>query len=338
MIPSVSIRRATRDNGDVSASIEHRRIEANGIRMHIAEIGSGPLVVLLHGFPELWYSWRRQLVALAAAGYRAVAPDQRGYGQTDQPAEIEAYSMPHLVGDLIGLLDALGEERAVVVGHDWGAPVAWNAALWRPDRVRGVVGLSVPFRPRGPRSPLARFRANPDGPQFYQLYFQEPGVAEADLQRDVRASIRLILYAASGDCPVIPSMMVPRGERFLGAARAPDRLADWLSEADIDTYTAEFERTGFSGGLNWYRNIDRNWELAAPWQGARIEVPALFMVGDRDVVYHFPGSQELIANLASYVPRLRQTPVLEGCGHWTQQERPAEVNSALLEFLSSCAD
>jgi pimeloyl-ACP methyl ester carboxylesterase len=302
--------------------------------MHVAEAGSGPLVVLLHGFPELWYSWRHQLAALADAGFHAVAADQRGFGQTDRPEAIEAYSMLHLVGDVIGLLDAMREERAVVVGHDWGAPVAWNSALWRPDRVRGVVGLSVPFRPRGPRPPLDAFRGV-EGPQFYQLYFQEPGVAEAEFERDVRRSIRLLLFGASGDNPILPSMMVRTGEGLLGTVSAPERLPGWLDESDIDMYTAEFERTGFSGGLNWYRNIDRNWELAAPWQGARIEVPALFMVGDRDVVYHFPGSRDLIGRLATHVPQLRQTLVVEGCGHWIQQERAADVNRALLEFLST---
>jgi pimeloyl-ACP methyl ester carboxylesterase len=242
--------------------------------------------------------------------------------------------MPNLVGDVIGLLDALDEERAVMVGHDWGAPVAWSTALWRPDRVRGVVGLSVPYRPRGARSPLAAYR-DADGPQFYQLYFQAPGEAEADLQRDVRSSIRLILYAASGDSRVIPSMMVPQGGRFLAETPVPEELPAWVSSTDVDVYTAEFERTGFSGGLNWYRNIDRNWELSAPWQGALVQVPALFMVGDRDVVYHFRGAKELIARLRDYVPRLTQTLVVEGCGHWIQQERSVDVNRALLSFLST---
>jgi len=319
-----------------ATDVQHRIVNTNGIQMHVAEAGAGPLVALLHGFPELWYSWRHQLTTLADAGYHAVAPDQRGYGQTDRPQAIDAYTMPHLVGDLIGLLDALQEERAVVVGHDWGAPVAWNAALWRPDRVRGVVGLSVPFRPRGERPPLAFFRGA-EGPQFYQLYFQEPGVAEADLQSDVRRSLRLITYGASGDAPAVPSMMVGRGERFLGAVPVPEVLPPWIDEADIDVYTTEFERTGFSGGLNWYRNIDRNWELAAPWHGARVEVPALFMVGDRDVVYHFPGSRDLISRLATFVPRLTRTLILEGCGHWIQQERAADVNRALLDFLASLA-
>src|SRR3984893_8068208 len=163
--------------------MQHRFIETNGIRMHVAEAGSGPLVVLLHGFPESWYSWRHQLTALSDAGFHAVAPDQRGYGQTDRPGDIAAYSMFHPAGDLCGWLDALGEGQAVVVGHDWGAPVAWHTALFRPDRLRGVAGLSVPFRPGRERAPQAVQRA-PLGDRFYQIYFQQPGVAEADLERN----------------------------------------------------------------------------------------------------------------------------------------------------------
>jgi pimeloyl-ACP methyl ester carboxylesterase len=312
--------------------LQHRFVETNGVRLHLVEAGEGPPVVLLHGFPESWYSWRHQLAALAEAGFRAVAPDQRGYGQSDRPEPIEAYTIFHLVGDVIGLLDALGEERAVVVGHDWGGPVAWNAALFRPDRLRGVVGLSVPYLPRGGRSPLGTYRAAP-GERFYQLYFQEPGVAEADLERDVRGTLRRALYGLSGDSPVVPDMLVREGLGFLGEIEAPDQLPAWTNEADVDVYAAEFRRTGFAGGLNWYRNIDRNWALSAPWQGAAVMVPALYVVGDRDVVYHFPRVRDLIANLPRFVPKLTRSIVLPGCGHWTQQERPAEVNQALLDFL-----
>jgi pimeloyl-ACP methyl ester carboxylesterase len=311
--------------------VEHRFVDTNGIRMHVAEAGSGPLVVLLHGFPESWYSWRHQLRALSEAGYRVVAPDQRGYGQTDRPESIDKYSMFHLVGDVIGLLDALGEEQAVVVGHDWGAPVAWQTALLRPDRVRGVVGLSVPFRPRGSRAPLSTYQS-PPGQTFYQIYFQQPGVAEADLERDVRGSMRR-LYGISVENPPVSVAMVREGRGFLGDGEVPDRLPPWISDADIDFYTSEFERTGFAGGLNWYRNIDRNWELSAPWQGANVTTPALYVVGDRDLVYHFPGTKELIARLQNYVPGLTRTIILEGCGHWTQQERWVDVNEAILEFL-----
>ncbi|HEY2592373.1 MAG TPA: alpha/beta hydrolase [Chloroflexota bacterium] len=317
--------------------VAHRFVETNGIRMHIAEAGSGPLVVLLHGFPESWYSWRHQLAALSEAGFHVVAPDQRGYGQTDRPEAVEDYTMFHLVGDVIGLLDALGGQQAVVVGHDWGAPVAWHTALWRADRVRGVAGLSVPYRPRGNRPPLTVLREL-RGEGFYQIYFQQPGVAEADLQRDVRATIRMTLYGASGQSPIVPDMIIRPGQRFLniGQSGAAVPLPDWVEDKDVDFYTAEFERTGFTGGLNWYRNIDRNWELTAPWVGAQITPPALFVVGDRDVVYHFPGGgPAMLDSLRAAVPNLKQGVVLEGCGHWTQQERSADVNRLLLDFLRS---
>ena len=320
--------------------IAHRTVEANGIRIHLAEAGSGPLVVLCHGFPESWYSWRHQLPALAEAGYHAVAPDMRGYGQTDRPKAIESYTLFHLVGDMVGVLDALGAEKAVIAGHDWGAPVAWHAALFRPDRFRGVIGLSVPFRPRGPTRPTSVMPKS-ETSQFYQLYFQTPGVAEAELERDPRRSHRAVLFSASGDVPARPGSreggnevgMVPRSGGFLTRLVDPERLPGWITEADVDFYAGEFARTGFSGGLNWYRNIDRNWELMAPYSGAQVTVPALYIAGDRDLVVAFRGMDKLIRNLKAFVPQLRETIILPGCGHWTQQERPAEVNAAMIGFL-----
>jgi pimeloyl-ACP methyl ester carboxylesterase len=316
-------------------AVQHRMIETNGIRMHVAEQGEGPAVLLCHGFPESWYSWRHQLQALAEAGFRAIAPDMRGYGQTDAPAEIDRYSMFHLVGDMVGLLDALGLERAAIVGHDWGAPVAWHAALLCPDRFRGVAGLSVPFRPRlaGGGPPTARMPRRDDA-VFYQLYFQDPGVAEADLGRDVRRSL-LTLFglqfqrgAQGGEVGMVP---LDRG--MIGSAPAQPGLPPWLGEDDVAFYTAEFQRTGFRGPLNWYRNIDRNWELLAPFAGAKISCPALYVAGDQDLVVHFPGMDQLIANLSQWIPRLTRTVMLPGCGHWTQQERAPEVNAALIAFL-----
>ena len=313
------------------SDVTHRDIKTNGIRMHVAEAGEGPLVVMLHGFPEGWYSWRHQLAALSEGGFHAVAPDQRGYGQTDRPAEIEKYSMLHLVGDVIGLLDALEESQAVVVGHDWGAPVAWSTALWRPDRITGVVGLSVPFRRRGPRPPLDVYR-EVLGERFYQIYFQEPGVAERELESDVRRTLLAVLWGASGEAPSVYDGMV-REEGLVASFGAADHLPAWLNEADLDYFVKQFQSTGFAGGLNWYRNINRNWELSAAWQGALVTPPALHMVGDRDLVFHFPGGKESASTLKTLVPNLTQTMVLEGCGHWIQQERPAQVNSALLEFV-----
>src|SRR5256712_8247974 len=215
-------------------TITHRTVETNGIRMHVAEAGSGPLVVMCHGFPESWYSWRHQLAALAEAGYHAVAPDMRGYGQTAAPAEIEAYTLLPLVGDIVGLVDALGEKTAVVAGHDWGAPVAWHSALLRPDVFRAVIGLSVPFRPRSPVRP-STLMPQTDDAIFYQLYFQTPGVAEAELQRDVRSTMRRMAYSGSGDSPARERLgMVSRTGGFLDATIDPETLPPWITEADID--------------------------------------------------------------------------------------------------------
>ena len=275
--------------------------------MRVAEAGSGPLVILCHGFPETSYSWRHQLPALAAAGFHAVAPDLRGYGGSEAPGRVEDYTLLHLVGDALALLDALGDEQAVIAGHDWGAPLAWHAALLRPDRFRAVIGLSVPYRPRGTARPTSLMPQTADA-QFYQLYFQTPGVPEAELERDVRGTLRRLLYWASGDAPPTsgaggPVGMVRRSGGLLDGMSDPELLPPWLTERDVDAYAVEFARTGFRGPLNWYRNIDRNWELSAPFAGARVTVPALYVVGDRDLVVRFPGMDKLIAALPRYVPR-----------------------------------
>src|ERR1700688_2171058 len=264
--------------GTTVGEIKHRTVETNGIHMHIAESGAGPPVVLCHGFPESWYSWRHQLHALAEAGFHAIAPDMRGYGQTDRPEQIDRYTLLHHVGDVVGLLDALGTETAVIVGHDWGAPVAWYAALLRPDRFRGVIGLSVPFIPRQPVRPTSIMPQTEDA-QFFQIYFQSPGIAESELEHDVRLSIRSFLYSASGEGREEGATdgreidMVPRRGGFLSRLTNPASLPHWLTEADVDFYVREFARTGFRGGLNWYRNMDRNWELQAPMSGVQVDSP-----------------------------------------------------------------
>lgn len=323
-------------NGHTANEVGHRVVETNDIQMHIVEQGEGPLVVLLHGFPEFWYSWRHQLPALAAAGYRAVAVDLRGYGQTDRPAKVEQYSQLHLVGDVIGLLDALGEDQAVLVAHDFGTSVAWNSALLRPDRIRGVVAMGVPYLPRGPVSALTMMRgALGDG--FYMQYVQEPGVADAELVKDVRANLIRFFHWGFGDSPQVetPTMpVVPEGGGLLDLMPDTTALPGWLTEADLDRYVAEFTRTGFTGGLNWWRTIDLSWELMAPWQNAPVTTPALFMHGERDGSVQLPGMAELIGNLQFLVPNLTRTVVLPEVGHWTQQERPEEVNAELLKFLN----
>jgi len=314
--------------------ITHQTVIVNGIRMHVAEDGDGPLVVLLHGWPELWYSYRSQLEALAGAGYHAVAPDQRGFGQTDAPMAIEDYTLLHTAGDVVGLIAALGEERAVVVGHDWGSAVASAVGLFRPDIVRGVVLLSVPYGPRDEVDVLTSLKETL-GPNNYQEFFQEPGVAEKVLEEDVGQSVRSALIGASGDAPSVNTLAdVSTGELFAGVTPSTP-LPSWLSEEDVAYYTSEYTRTGYRGGLNWYRNSRRNWELMASWHGAPLLPPSMFIAGDRDLVYHWPGIKELVGVLQDVsMPNLTKTATLEGCGHWTQQERPTDVNQLLLEFLA----
>jgi pimeloyl-ACP methyl ester carboxylesterase len=313
--------------------IEHRVVEVNGLRMRLAEAGSGPLVVLLHGFPESWYSWRHQLRALADAGFHAVAPNQRGYPGTGSPAAVADYTMMHLVGDVVGLIGALGEQNAAVIGHDWGAPVAWHTALLRPDLVRGVGGLSVPFSARTPVPALTATRAR-FGDTFYQLYLQRPGVEE-DFESDLVESYRRILFGLSGDNPEVRRLLITEGQRFFDGWISPDELPAWLTERDVAAYVEEFAESGFLGPLNWYRNIDRNWALTAPWEGAQITPPALFLAGDRDPVMSWYDTSTLEASLRTVVPNLRRFQLEPGAGHWIQQERPEVTNAALVEFATA---
>lgn len=321
--------------------IRHRQIQVGDLSMHVAEAGQGPLVLLCHGFPECWYSWRHQLRALAAAGYRAVAPDMRGYGQTGTPAPVEAYSMLHLVGDMTGLVAALGEKRAVIVGHDWGSLVAWNAALLRPDTFHAVVGMSVPFLPRLPVKPTAMMKAMAGDRFLYILYFQEPGKAEAELDARAREMMRGMLFTVSGDVDLAQfkkMMELPKTAGFLDGLTQPEKLPAWLTEEDFEVYASTFERTGFRGGLNWYRNFDRNWELLAAFADRRITVPALFIGGLRDAVVTGPelaGESPAVQMLGSFCDDLRGKVLIEGAGHWNQQEAPEATNAALLEFLAS---
>jgi pimeloyl-ACP methyl ester carboxylesterase len=312
--------------------IAHRIVKTNGINMHIAEAGEGPLVLLIHGFPESWYSWRHQLPALADAGFHAVAPDVRGYGRTDAPGPIEAYSMKNMTADYVGLLDALGEETAVIVGHDWGAPMAWNSAVLYPDRYRAVVGMSVPYTQRPPLPPTQLFKQMFGDNFFYILYFQEPGKAEAELEANVRRSMRLFLYTASGDVDADANFwQKPKDAKFLDGMPEPKQLPPWLTEADLDYFTGEFQRTGFSGGLNRYRNMDRDWEELPQLAGAKVKQPALFIAGDKDgVIAMNPAGIEMMKQSCD---DLRKVVLLPGAGHWTQQERPAEVNAELIAFL-----
>jgi pimeloyl-ACP methyl ester carboxylesterase len=312
--------------------VSHRTVAVGDLSMHIAEAGSGPLVLLLHGFPECWYSWRHQLSALAAAGYHAVAPDQRGYGPTGGPTRADHYTMLHLVGDVIGLMDALGQERAVVAGHDWGAPVAWNTALLRPDRVCGVIGLSVPYTARGGARPVETLQAV-FGDGFYICYFQQPGVADAELSRDPRATFRRLLTAASGEGTPAGVPVIPQGRGFLDLCPEPAGLPGWLTEDDIEVFVESFAVSGFTGPLNWYRAMDLSWELMGAWHHAPVTVPAAFMAGDRDLTVSFLGGAAILDNLRGVAPDLREARLLPGCGHWIQQERPGDVTETMLTFL-----
>jgi pimeloyl-ACP methyl ester carboxylesterase len=308
-----------------------RTIAVNGIEMFLLEEGEGPLVVLCHGWPELSYSWRHQIPALAAAGFHVVAPDMRGFGRTSAPAEIEAYSIFHNVGDMVALVAALGETQAVIVGHDWGAPVAWHAAMFRPDIFTKVAGLSVPPPFRGRGRPLETLRAG-GITNFYWQYFQPPGAAEAEFEADVALTMRTVL-AGRGFSDPSAHQFVEEGKGFLAGGSRDQPLPGWLTEADLDTFTKIYTRSGFRGGLNWYRNIDRNWELTAAWQDAQIHQPSLFLAGSRDGVITGLIGAKRVADMERVLPNLKAKIILDGAGHWVQQERPDEVNAALIDFL-----
>ena len=310
-----------------------RTISANGIEIFLLEQGTGPLVVLCHGWPELSYSWRHQIPAIAAAGFHVVAPDMRGFGRTTAPADIHAYSIFDTVGDMVALVAALGEKQAMIVGHDWGAPVAWHAALFRPDMFTAVAGLSVPPPFRGWARPLDTLRENGVS-NFYWQYFQTPGVAEGEFERDIGLTMRTLLGRGFSDPAA--SLFIQDGKGFLGDATTDRPLPGWLSETDHAYFTEAYQKSGFRGGLNWYRNIDRNWELTAPWHGAQIHQPALFIAGSKDAVITGFGAKR-VADLEPILPNLRQKLIIDGAGHWIQQERPDEVNAALIAFLKENA-
>jgi pimeloyl-ACP methyl ester carboxylesterase len=309
-----------------------RTAHVNGVDLHIVEAGEGPTVVLAHGFPELSYSWRHQIPALAEAGYRVIAPDQRGYGRSTRPDAVDQYDIVHLTGDLLALLDDIGEERAFFVGHDWGSIVVWNMALLAPERVRGVVGMSVPFLPRPPMPPVQIMRQVFQDAFFYIVYFQEPGVADAELGADPAETMTRLLCSVSvpedgADNSALFAANDGRG--FVERLPKPDALPGWLSQAELDHYVEEFTRTGFTGGINWYRNLDRNWELTPQLEGATVTVPSLFIGGTQDPVLLMSPPDATVGFLSDH----RGNVLVDGAGHWVQQEKPQEVNAALLGFL-----
>ena len=312
-----------------------RYIESNGINMRIAEAGDGPLVVLAHGWPESWYSWRHQLTGLAAAGFHAVAPDMRGYGGTDAPADVPDYRIDKLTADMVGVLDALGAETATIVGHDWGSPVAQSAAYAHPDRFTSLVMMSVPYRERAAQNPMETMSATFGDNFFYILYHNEAGgVAEQEYDSDPRGILsRLYLSPTSPREPAEVTDPKRAAGGWIPRLGAPKGLPDWLSQADLDYVVSQFEHAGFRGGVNYYRNIGPNWELTAGREDETIKVPTLFLAGSRDVVIAGATKESLEAMMSPLIPDLRGVVLVPEIGHWIQQEAPEETNAALLEFL-----
>lgn len=315
------------------SSHQHRIFLLDGIRIHAVEAGAGPLVVLLHGFPESWRSWRHQLGPLADAGYRALALDVRGYGCSSRPTAVEAYAMRALVDDVVGVIRAAGEERATVVGHDWGASIAWHTALLHPEVCAGVAGLSVPYTPpprHRPTETFARFAGA--GRQFYMQYFQEPGRAEAEIEPDVRGWLAGIYRGWGPERHALEDIAFVRDDRRIRDAFDPATPSPpWMTARDFDLLVAEFEATGLTGGLNRYRAMDHDWEDLAEHQGAPVTVPALFVGGGLDVSVQLAAKP--IARFEQTLPALWRSVVLDGAGHWIAEEKPDEVTELLLAFL-----
>ena len=315
-------------------NITNRKIATNGIELNVAEQGpkqgKGPLVLMCHGFPESWYSWRHQFQMLADAGYHAVAPDMRGYGDSDKPQDISAYNQREVMNDIIGLIPALGYESTIVFGHDWGAPTAWGCALHHPDKITAVGVLSVPFGPRSPVPPLDALRAMFKDQFFYQLYFQSPGVAEAEFDVNVRTTLRKFYHMASAQMDLSSLSPRPADADLLSGLPDPEQMGSWLSEADLQFYVDEFTRSTFRGPLNYYRNMNLTWELTA---GAptHIEQPAMFVAGEKDGVITM--AAQALQAMPDLVKDLRINELIPDVGHWTQQEAPAQVNAYMLNFL-----
>ncbi len=316
--------------------MQSRLIRTNGLTQQVLEAGEGPVVLLVHGFPELGISWRAQVEALAAAGYRAVAPDMRSYGGTDKPKGPANHTILHLVGDMVDLVRALETETCVVVGHDWGAPVAWHCALLRPDVFTAVAGLSVPFQPRRPKGPptaaMAAISQRAGLGDLYISRFQAPD-AHAALDADPATTLRKLFWAYDGATPAgkRSTGFMPEGVELLDTIDDAATLPPWLEPAHFEVYVGAFTAGGFAGPLDWYRALDLNWAQTRFLQDQKIRQPALFVVGENDPVRLYAGAHE--AGLKDWVPGLTRSVVLPGAGHWLQQERPEAVNALLLEFL-----
>ncbi|MBL4581891.1 MAG: alpha/beta hydrolase [Gammaproteobacteria bacterium] len=319
------------------AGITFRFIESNGITMRIAEAGTGPLVLLAHGWPESWYSWRHQISMLAEMGYHVVAPDMRGYGETDKPMDVDDYDINHVAGDLVGILDALDEETAILVGHDWGAIVAWSTVLLHPTRFSALIAMSVPYGGRVAQSPMESWREAFGENFFYILYHNEPGgVAEAEYDADPNGLIsRLYLSPNSPREPATITDPHRSAGGWIGRLGAAKELPDWLGQQDMDYVVSQFESAGFRGGMNYYRNFHRNWEITEHLQGATIKIPVLFIAGSRDMVISGADKESLTATISRAAEDLRDVVLIPDIGHWVQQEAPEETNAAIKEFLNA---
>ncbi|MFI6166945.1 alpha/beta fold hydrolase [Nocardia sp. NPDC051052] len=316
--------------------LTHRFVTTNGVRMHVAEQGEGYPVIFCHGFPHTWFIWHNQLASVAAAGYRAIAPDLRGYGQTDVPPDVESYTNQAVIGDLLALLDDIGAEQAVFVGLDFGAALVWELALRAPERVRGVIVLNNPFAPRPPRAP-SQLWAKAAARHFLHLhYFQTPGVADAELAARPREFLQRVYYSLSADYHYLDTWQFPaEGTGYLDVLpEAPALPWRWLSESEFDTLAQDFERTGFTGGLNWYRALDRNWELTADYADAAVTIPAYFMYGDHDPDMEGFSGRDPLTTLRNHVPGLREVTKIADAGHLVQLERATEVNTLLTAHLN----
>lgn len=320
-------------------SHDFRTIDTNGVFIRAAVEGEGPLIVMVHGFPESWYSWRHQMAPLAAAGFTACAIDVRGYGGSSKPHAVEAYAMQEIAADVAGVIDALSPgQPAVLIGHDWGAPIVYATATMHPDRVRAVAGLSVPYGGQSPVPLNHAFKAMfaDQGKFFYMNYFQEEGVAEAALEADVRATIRKMYFGASGEGYGWSTEDKKHGDALLDGMPDPDVFPDWLSEQDIDYYTEAFSQSGFRGPLNRYRNFERDWAHAATMQDRIIRQPSLFIAGSRDLVLKmFGGEEASIAQMQKNCSDFRGAHIILGVGHWTQQENPAATTGHLIDWLAT---
>jgi pimeloyl-ACP methyl ester carboxylesterase len=317
--------------------VRTRTAAVNGIGLQVTEAGdpAAPPVVLSHGFPEGAFSWRHQLVPLAEAGFHAIAPDQRGYGRSSAPGQVEDYRVDHLAADLLGLLDETGHDQGVFVGHDWGALIVWDLARLHPERVRAVVGVSVPLV-QWPGVPTEMMKAVYGDRFFYILYFQPVGPAEVELERDPRLTMARVLYGASGDgFGGLPADLPPAaGTGFLDLmSDPPEPLPEWLTWDDIDRYAEGFRASGFFGPLSYYRNLDADYALVKDLPADRLAMPSFFIGGDRDVVVASnPGAVDA---MQAALPDFRGAVLLAGIGHWTQQEAPEAFNEALLGFLAT---